>query len=127
MLALDGRHDGLGKLHVAISVLPDPQIVTLINAVLVSCLSLLHPIELTVGSLKWVESNPDENGFGGGAGADWVDEHIESWINVAGSILGELESALAPGGADHAGVAKAMTAFLSGEMRDTVEIVSLRE
>jgi hypothetical protein len=40
-----------------------------------------------------------------------VDEHIESWINVAGTLLG---------------VSKAMTAFLSGEMRDTVEIVSTR-
>ena len=38
-----------------------------------------------------------------------MDEHIASWINIAGSILG---------------VAKAMTAFLSGEMRDTVELVS---
>ncbi|WVW84254.1 hypothetical protein I302_106284 [Kwoniella bestiolae CBS 10118] len=58
-------------------------------------------------SLKWVESDPKENGFGGGGGAAWVDENIESWVNVAGTMLG---------------VSKAMTAFLSGEMRDTVEL-----
>ncbi|CAD6570996.1 MAG: hypothetical protein TREMPRED_000090, partial [Tremellales sp. Tagirdzhanova-0007] len=57
--------------------------------------------------LKWVESQADENGFGGGGGVQWVDEHIESWVNIAGSLLG---------------VSKAMTAFLSGEMRDTVEL-----
>ncbi|KAK8864610.1 hypothetical protein IAR55_001860 [Kwoniella newhampshirensis] len=58
-------------------------------------------------SLKWVESDPTENGVGGGGGVAWVEEHIESWINVAGTMLG---------------VSKAMTAFLSGEMRDTVEL-----
>nr|XP_019011204.1 phospholipid:diacylglycerol acyltransferase [Kwoniella pini CBS 10737]OCF49985.1 phospholipid:diacylglycerol acyltransferase [Kwoniella pini CBS 10737] len=58
-------------------------------------------------SLKWVESNPEENGFGGGGGAAWVEENIDSWVNVAGTMLG---------------VSKAMTAFLSGEMRDTVEL-----
>ncbi|WRT66574.1 uncharacterized protein IL334_003533 [Kwoniella shivajii] len=58
-------------------------------------------------SLKWVESDPAENGFGGGGGAAWVEENIESWVNVAGTMLG---------------VSKAMTAFLSGEMRDTVEL-----
>ncbi|KAL7421935.1 phospholipid:diacylglycerol acyltransferase [Cryptotrichosporon argae] len=52
-------------------------------------------------------SDPDEYGFGGGGGPHWVDEHVEAWINAAGSLLG---------------VAKAMTAFLSGEMRDTVEL-----
>ncbi|WVR06842.1 hypothetical protein IAU60_003878 [Kwoniella sp. DSM 27419] len=58
-------------------------------------------------SLKWVESDPVENGFGGGGGAQWVEDNVESWINVAGTMLG---------------VSKAMTAFLSGEMRDTVEL-----
>ncbi|ADV21626.1 phospholipid:diacylglycerol acyltransferase [Cryptococcus gattii E566] len=58
-------------------------------------------------SMKWVESDPITNGFGGGGGPNWVEEHIEAWINVAGSLLG---------------VSKAMTAFLSGEMRDTVEL-----
>lgn len=30
-------------------------------------------IMLTSTSLKWVESQPDENGFGGGGGAQWVE------------------------------------------------------
>ncbi|EIW70499.1 hypothetical protein TREMEDRAFT_68093 [Tremella mesenterica DSM 1558] len=60
-----------------------------------------------VGCLKWVEAQPDKHGFGGGAGPKWVEEHIEAWANVAGTLLG---------------VSKAMTAFLSGEMRDTVEL-----
>jgi phospholipid:diacylglycerol acyltransferase len=67
------------------------------------------------------------DGFGGGAGPEWVDEHIESWINIAGSILGEhqlTDSCKSRDRADGLGVAKAMTAFLSGEMRDTVELVS---
>ncbi|ODO06216.1 phospholipid:diacylglycerol acyltransferase [Cryptococcus wingfieldii CBS 7118] len=58
-------------------------------------------------SLKWVEADPDEYGFGGGGGPTWVEDHIEGWINAAGTLLG---------------VPKAMTAFLSGEMRDTVEL-----
>jgi phospholipid:diacylglycerol acyltransferase len=41
----------------------------------------------------------------------WWQDNIEAWINVAGSLLG---------------VAKAMTAFLSGEMRDTVELVRVK-
>ncbi|KAL5521320.1 hypothetical protein ACEPAG_9244 [Sanghuangporus baumii] len=52
--------------------------------------------------LKWVESPR----FGGG-GPTWVEDHIESIISVAGT---------------HLGVPKAMTAFLSGEMKDTVEL-----
>ncbi|GAA5859636.1 hypothetical protein JCM8547_006173 [Rhodosporidiobolus lusitaniae] len=52
--------------------------------------------------IKWVESPS----FGAG-GPDWVDTHIASWVNVAGTLLG---------------VPKAMAALLSGEMRDTVEI-----
>ncbi|KAG0661838.1 hypothetical protein C6P46_003729 [Rhodotorula mucilaginosa] len=51
---------------------------------------------------KWVEA-PE---FGNG-GTDWVERHIDSWVNVAGTMLG---------------VPKAMSALLSGEMRDTVEI-----
>jgi len=56
---------------------------------------------------KWVEAEPDKHGFGGGGGKDWVENHIEAWANVAGTLLG---------------VPKAMTAFMSGEMRDTVEL-----
>ncbi|KAH7102236.1 LACT-domain-containing protein [Auriculariales sp. MPI-PUGE-AT-0066] len=50
--------------------------------------------------LKWAEAEGHGNG-----GPNWVEDHIESWITIAGTHL-----------------AKAMTAFLSGEMRDTVEI-----
>ncbi|KAI0358723.1 LACT-domain-containing protein [Trametes cingulata] len=52
--------------------------------------------------LKWVES--PEHGRGG---PDWVENHIEAFISIAGT---------------HLGVAKAMAAFLSGEMKDTVQI-----
>lgn len=51
---------------------------------------------------KWVES-PEH----GGGGPDWVENHIESYITIAGT---------------HLGVAKAMAAFLSGEMKDTVQM-----
>ncbi|KZP19600.1 phospholipid:diacylglycerol acyltransferase [Athelia psychrophila] len=51
---------------------------------------------------KWVES-PEH----GGGGPDWVENHIETLITVAGT---------------HLGVAKAMAAFLSGEMKDTVQV-----
>ncbi|KAJ6495693.1 phospholipid:diacylglycerol acyltransferase [Mycena vitilis] len=53
-------------------------------------------------SFKWVES-PEH----GGGGPDWVENHIEAYISIAGT---------------HLGVAKAMSAFLSGEMRDTVQM-----
>ncbi|KAJ7188606.1 phospholipid:diacylglycerol acyltransferase [Mycena filopes] len=51
---------------------------------------------------KWVES--PEHGAGG---PDWVENHIEAYISIAGT---------------HLGVAKAMSAFLSGEMKDTVQL-----
>ncbi|CDO75696.1 hypothetical protein BN946_scf184585.g9 [Trametes cinnabarina] len=50
--------------------------------------------------LKWVES-PNH----GKGGSDWVENHIEAFISIAGTHL-----------------AKAMAAFLSGEMKDTVQI-----
>ncbi|KAG9312062.1 Lecithin:cholesterol acyltransferase-domain-containing protein [Chiua virens] len=53
-------------------------------------------------SFKWVEC-PE---YGGG-GSDWVENHIETFISIGGPYLG---------------TAKAMTAFLSGEMRDTVDM-----
>ncbi|KAH9895210.1 phospholipid:diacylglycerol acyltransferase [Cubamyces lactineus] len=59
-----------------------------------------HSMGSTV--LKWVES--PEHGRGG---PDWVENHIEAYISIAGT---------------HLGVAKAMAAFLSGEMKDTVQI-----
>ncbi|PIL36292.1 hypothetical protein GSI_01955 [Ganoderma sinense ZZ0214-1] len=52
--------------------------------------------------LKWVESP-----LHGKGGSDWVENHIEAFVSVAGT---------------HLGVAKAMSAFLSGEMKDTVQI-----
>lgn len=51
---------------------------------------------------KWVES-PEH----GGGGPDWVENHIETFISIAGT---------------HLGVTKAMSAFLSGEMKDTVQM-----
>ncbi|KAJ7129012.1 phospholipid:diacylglycerol acyltransferase [Mycena crocata] len=51
---------------------------------------------------KWVESPAH-----GAGGPDWVENHIEAYISVAGT---------------HLGVAKAMAAFLSGEMKDTVQM-----
>lgn len=57
---------------------------------------------ITLWFLKWVEAE----GFGNG-GSDWVERHIEAWANIGGCMLG---------------VPKAMAAFMSGEMRDTVEL-----
>uniref|UniRef100_A0A0W0EX56 Phospholipid:diacylglycerol acyltransferase n=1 Tax=Moniliophthora roreri TaxID=221103 RepID=A0A0W0EX56_MONRR len=51
---------------------------------------------------KWVES-PEH----GGGGPDWVENHIEAYVSIAGT---------------HLGVTKAMAAFLSGEMKDTVQM-----
>ncbi|KAG9084870.1 hypothetical protein FS749_004890 [Ceratobasidium sp. UAMH 11750] len=52
--------------------------------------------------VMWVEAPS----YGGG-GPNWVEDHIEAFVNIAGTLLG---------------VPKAMAAFISGEMRDTVEI-----
>lgn len=51
---------------------------------------------------KWVESP-----LHGKGGQNWVEDHIAAYISIAGT---------------HLGVAKAMTAFLSGEMKDTVQL-----
>lgn len=50
----------------------------------------------------WVASDK-----GGKGGADWVENHIEAWINVSGCMLGAV---------------KDVTALLSGEMRDTAQL-----
>ena len=54
--------------------------------------------------LKWVEA---EGKYYGNGGKDWVDNHIDSFVNVAGTLLG------AP---------KAVPALISGEMKDTIQL-----
>ncbi|KAK6579938.1 hypothetical protein PZA11_007646 [Diplocarpon coronariae] len=44
---------------------------------------------------------------GGAGGDDWVDQHVESWINISGCMLGAL---------------KGLPAVLSGEMKDTAQL-----
>ncbi|CAJ2508740.1 Uu.00g137660.m01.CDS01 [Anthostomella pinea] len=44
---------------------------------------------------------------GGRGGDDWVDHHVEAWINISGCMLGAV---------------KDVTAVLSGEMRDTAQM-----
>jgi phospholipid:diacylglycerol acyltransferase len=53
--------------------------------------------------LHWVESPQ-----GGNGGPNWVEEHLETFVNLAGPMLG---------------VPKAVAAVVSGEMRDTVQPV----
>ena len=50
----------------------------------------------------WVAS-PDH----GKGGEDWVEKHVDSWINISGSMLGAL---------------KGVPAFLSGDMKDTAQL-----
>ncbi|GKT55549.1 phospholipid:diacylglycerol acyltransferase [Colletotrichum tofieldiae] len=50
----------------------------------------------------WVASES-----GGRGGDDWVEQHVEAWINVSGCMLGAV---------------KDLTAVLSGEMRDTAQL-----
>ncbi|KAI9477974.1 MAG: Lecithin:cholesterol acyltransferase-domain-containing protein [Benjaminiella poitrasii] len=52
--------------------------------------------------LKWVESEQ-----GGKGGPNWVNEHIESFVNIAGPLMG---------------VPKAVTSLISGETRDTMAL-----
>ncbi|KAK3322096.1 Lecithin:cholesterol acyltransferase-domain-containing protein [Apodospora peruviana] len=52
----------------------------------------------------WVASDQ-----GGKGGDDWVENHIDGWINVSGCMLGAV---------------KDVTAILSGEMRDTAQLNS---
>ena len=44
---------------------------------------------------------------GGGGGDDWVDNYVDSWINISGCMLGAL---------------KGLPAVLSGEMKDTAQL-----
>lgn len=56
--------------------------------------------------LQWVEAEGPHYGNGG---PGWVDKHIGSFVNVAGTLLG------AP---------KAVPALISGEMKDTIDLNS---
>ncbi|KAG4304585.1 hypothetical protein PORY_001978 [Pneumocystis oryctolagi] len=58
--------------------------------------------QLALWFLKWVEAD----GYGNG-GKSWVNEHIEAFINISGSLLG---------------TPKAVTALLSGEVKDTAQL-----
>jgi phospholipid:diacylglycerol acyltransferase len=51
---------------------------------------------------KWVEHKDH-----GGGGPSWVNDHIDSWINISGCMLG---------------AAKGLPAVLSGEMKDTAQL-----
>ncbi|PNS14358.1 hypothetical protein CAC42_6871 [Sphaceloma murrayae] len=54
--------------------------------------------------LHWVEAEGPGNGNGG---TKWVDDNIDSWINISGCLLGAL---------------KDLPAVLSGEMKDTAQL-----
>lgn len=51
---------------------------------------------------RWVEAES-----GGNGGTDWVERHVDSWINISGCMLG---------------AAKDVPAVLSGEMKDTAQL-----
>ncbi|KAF8496433.1 phospholipid:diacylglycerol acyltransferase [Russula emetica] len=68
------------------------------------CVIAAHSMGSTVllYFMKWVESPAHGQG-----GPDWVENHIQAIISIAGT---------------HLGVNKAMAALLSGEMKDTVDL-----
>ncbi|KAG7888428.1 hypothetical protein KL936_003640 [Ogataea polymorpha] len=57
--------------------------------------------------LKWVEAQGEHFGNGG---PQWVNDHIEAFVNISGCLLG---------------TPKAIVALLSGEMKDTVQLNAL--
>ena len=57
--------------------------------------------------LQWVTA--DKKVGGGGGGNDWVEKHLHSFVNIAGTLLG---------------VPKAIPALLSGELKDTAVLFS---
>ncbi|KAA8909252.1 hypothetical protein TRICI_004564 [Trichomonascus ciferrii] len=57
--------------------------------------------------LKWVEAEGESFGNGG---KSWVNDHIEAFVDISGSMLG---------------TPKAIVALLSGEMKDTVQLNAL--
>lgn len=52
--------------------------------------------------LQWVVANTKVGG--GGGGKDWIEKHLQAFINISGTLLG---------------VPKAIPALLSGELKDT--------
>lgn len=60
--------------------------------------------QVIVYFLKWVEAKGE---FYGNGGPNWCNDHIAGFINISGSLLG---------------TPKAITALLSGEMKDTVQL-----
>lgn len=61
---------------------------------------------------KWVEADPNNSRdrIGGGGTKNWISEHIEAFVNIAGPLLG------AP---------KSISTILSGETRDTAQMGTL--
>ncbi|KAK7207484.1 Phospholipid:diacylglycerol acyltransferase [Myxozyma melibiosi] len=57
--------------------------------------------------LKWAEATGEHYGNGG---PNWVNDHIDSFVDIAGTMLG---------------TPKAIVALLSGEMKDTVQLNAL--
>ena len=55
--------------------------------------------------LQWVTA--DVKNGGGGGGKNWVDKHIQSFVNIAGTLLG---------------VPKSIPALMSGELKDTAQM-----
>lgn len=56
--------------------------------------------------LQWVVT--DAKYGGGGGGRDWIEKHIHSFVNIAGTLLG---------------VPKSIPALLSGELKDTAVLM----
>jgi len=57
--------------------------------------------------MHWLRSS-QPGALGAAAGNEWIDRNVASFVNVAGPLLG---------------TAKAMTSVMSGEMRDTAELI----
>ena len=59
--------------------------------------------------MKWVEHQKTTNA-NANANANWVQQHVEAFINIAGPMLG---------------VPKSLSSLVSGEMKDTAELGAL--
>ena len=61
--------------------------------------------------MKWVEATSKlSGGIGGDGGTNWVNDHIDSFVNIAGPLLG---------------VPKSLSCIMSGEMKDTAQMGQL--